>query len=56
MLLEMEEQVVQIRQRLKEENDQLHKCYVDTKRTPKEFKAREKVLLKVKPQKSTIKF
>ena len=55
MLQEMEEQVLQIWQRLKEENDR-QKSYADAKRTPREFLLGDKVLLRVKPQKSTIKF
>ena len=55
MLKEMEEQITQIRQRLKEANDR-QKSYADAKRTPREFLVGEKVLLRVKPQKSTIKF
>lgn len=55
MLKEMEEQIIQIRQRLKEANDR-QKSYADAKRTPREFSVGEKVLLKVKPQKSTMKF
>ena len=51
----MEEQLLQIRQRLKEENDR-QKSYADAKRTPREFTIGEKVLLRVKPKKSTIKF
>ena len=51
----MEEQVFQIRQRLKEVNDR-QKSYVDAKRTPREFLVGDKVLLRVKLQKSTIKF
>ena len=55
MLKEMEEQIIQICQRLKEANDR-QQSYVDAKRTPREFSRREKVLLIVKPQTSTIKF
>ena len=55
MLQEMEEQVLQICQRLKEANDR-QKSYAYVKRTPKEFTVGYKVLLRVKPQKSTIKF
>ena len=51
----MEKQIIQIRQRLKEVNDR-QKSYADAKRTPREFSAGEIVLLRVKPQKSTIKF
>ena len=55
MLKEMEEQIIQIRQRLKKANDR-QKRYADARRTPREFSLGEKVLLTVKPQKSTIKF
>ena len=55
MLKEMEEQIIQICQRLKEANDR-QKSYADAKRTPREFSIGEKVLLRVKPQKSSIKF
>ena len=55
MLKEMEEHIIQICQRFKEANDK-QKSYVDAKRTPREFSVGEKVLLRVKPQKSTIKF
>ena len=55
MLQKMEEQVLKIRQRLKEANDR-QKSYADAKRTPREFSVGDKVLLRVKPQKSTIKF
>lgn len=54
MLLDLEEQVVQIRQRLKEAKDQ-HKSYTDAKNPPREFDLGENVLFKVKPQKSAIK-
>ena len=55
MLNEMEEQIIQIHQRLKEANDK-QQSYADAKRTPREFSVGEKVLLRVKPHKSTIKF
>ena len=55
MLQEMEEQVLQIHQRLKVENER-QKIYVDAKRTPREFSLGDKVLLRVKPQKITIQF
>ena len=45
MPLEMEEQVVQICQRLKEAND-CQKSYADAKRTPKEFELGERFSLK----------
>ena len=55
MLKEMEDQIIQIHQRLKEADDR-QKSYADAKRRPKEFSVVEKVLLSVKPQKSIIKF
>ena len=55
MLKEMEEQVIQIFQKLKKANDR-QKSYANAKRILREFSVGEKVLLKVKPQKSTIKF
>ena len=55
MLKEMEEQIIQIHQRLKEANDR-QKSYADAKRRPREFSVGENVLLRVKPQKSSIKF
>jgi hypothetical protein len=48
MLQVMEDQVLQIRQRLKEANDR-QKSYADAKRTPREFSVGDKVLLRVKP-------
>lgn len=55
MLQEMEEQVKLIRQRLKEANDR-QKSYANAKRTPRQFVVGEKILLRVKPQKSSIIF
>ncbi|XP_059073707.1 uncharacterized protein LOC131874381 [Cryptomeria japonica] len=51
----MEEQVKLIRKRLAEANDR-QKSYADAKRTPRQFVMGEKVLLRVKPNKSSIKF
>ena len=48
MLKEMEEQIIQIHQRLKEANDR-QKSYANAKMTPRELSVGEKVLLKVKP-------
>ena len=45
---EMEEQIIQIHQRLKEANDR-QTIYAYAKRTPREFLVRKKVLLRVKP-------
>ena len=42
MLIQMEQQVVQIRQKLKASQDK-KKSYVDMKRTPKEFKVGDHV-------------
>lgn len=55
MLAKMEEQVKVIKQRLAEANDR-HKSYVDAKRVPKNFAIGDKVLLRVKLHKSSIKF
>ena len=55
MLQEMKEQVLQTHQTLKEANDR-QKSYANAKRTPREFSVGDKVLLRVKPQKNTIKF
>ncbi|XP_059070273.1 uncharacterized protein LOC131859972 [Cryptomeria japonica] len=51
----MEEQVKLIRKRLAEANDR-QKSYADAKRTPRQFIVGEKVLPRVKPNKSSIKF
>ena len=53
MLKEMEQQVIQIRKNLKIAQDR-QKCYVDKKRTPKEFKTRDHVYLRVRPRKSSL--
>lgn len=51
----MEEQVSVIKQSLVEDNDR-KKSYVDSKQVPRYFSIGEKVLLRVKPHKSSIKF
>lgn len=55
MLSEMEEQVGIIKQRLAKSNDR-KKSYADSKWVPKNFIVGKKVLLRVKPHKSSIKF
>lgn len=55
MLMEMEDQVKLIKQRLAKANNR-QKSYADTKRTPRQFVVGEKVLLRVKHKKSSIKF
>jgi hypothetical protein len=54
LLKEMEEQMVKIKQVLKETWDR-HKSYVDKCRTPKEFKVGEHVFFKVKPKNISLK-
>jgi hypothetical protein len=53
MLKEMEQQVVQIRQNLNISQDR-QKSYIDRKRTPREFKTRDHVYLRVRPKKSSL--
>lgn len=55
MLSKMYEQVKTIKRRLAEANDR-KKIYADSKRVPKNFVVDEKVLLRVKRHKSSIKF
>jgi hypothetical protein len=50
----MEDQMVKIKQNLKETHDR-HKSYADKNMTSREFKVGEHVLLKVKPKKSSLK-
>jgi hypothetical protein len=52
MLKEME-QVIQIKKNLKIAQDR-HKSYIDRKRTPREFKTRDHVYLRVRPRKSSL--
>jgi hypothetical protein len=54
LLRDMEDQVVNIKQNLKADHDR-HKVYADKKRTNREFKVGENVLLKVKPKKIPLK-
>ena len=49
----MEKQVTQIKQNLKVAQNR-QKSYVDQKRTPREFKTRDHVYLRVKPGKSSM--
>ena len=53
MLKEMEQQVVQIKQNLKIAQDR-HKRYTNRKGTPREFKAGDRVYLRVRPRKSSL--
>jgi hypothetical protein len=53
MLKEMEQQVIQIKQNLKIAQDR-QKSYADRKRTPREFKTRDHVYLRVRPRKSSL--
>jgi hypothetical protein len=55
LIQEMEEQVIQIRQRLKEAHDR-HKSYVDAHRTDRSYKVGDQVLICIMPNKSTIRF
>jgi hypothetical protein len=50
----MKDQMVKIKHNLKATQDR-QKSYVDQKRTTREFKVGENVLLKVKPKKSSLK-
>jgi hypothetical protein len=51
----MEEQVIQIRKRLKEAQDR-HKIYVDAHRTDQSYKVGDQVFIHIRPNKSTIWF
>jgi hypothetical protein len=53
MLKEMEQEVIHIKKNLKIAQDR-HKSYVDRKRTPREFKKRDHVYLRVRPRKSSL--
>jgi hypothetical protein len=53
-LKDMEDQMVKIKQNLKEAQDR-QKSYADKNKTTREFKVGEHVLLKVKPKKSSLK-
>jgi hypothetical protein len=54
LLKDMEDQMVRIKQNLKETQDR-QKSYVEKNKTTREFKVGEKVLLKVNPKKSSLK-
>jgi hypothetical protein len=54
LLKEMEDRMVKIKQNLKADQDR-HKVYDDKNRTAREFKVGEHVLLKVNPNKSSLK-
>ena len=51
----MEEQVIQIRHRLKEAQDR-HKSYVDAHRTDRSYEVGDQVFIRIRPNKSTIRF
>jgi hypothetical protein len=53
MLKEMEQQVIKIKQNLKVAQNR-QKSYADQKRTPREFKTRDHVYLRVRPRKSSL--
>jgi hypothetical protein len=53
MLKEMEQQVIQIRKNFNISQDR-QKCYADRKRTPREFKTKDHVYLRVRPRKSSL--
>jgi hypothetical protein len=55
LIQEMEEQVIQIRQRLKEAHDR-QKSYVDAHRTDRSYEVGDQVFIRIRPNKSTIRF
>jgi hypothetical protein len=55
LIQEMEEQMIQIRQRLKEAQDR-QKSYVDAHRTDRSYKEGDQVFIRIRPNKSTIRF
>jgi ribosomal protein L21E len=55
LIQEMEKQVIQIRHRLKETQDR-QKSYVDAHRTNRSYKVGDQVFIRIKPNKSTIRF
>ena len=55
LLQEMEEQVVQIRKRLKEAQDR-QKSYADARRTDRSYEVGDRVFIRIRPNKSTIRF
>ena len=55
LIQEMEEQVIQIRQRLKEAQDR-QKSYADAHRTDRSYEVGDQVFICIRPNKSTILF
>src|SRR6202522_1632379 len=55
LIQEMEEQVIQIRQRLKEAQDR-QKSYADAHRTDRSYEVGDQVFIHIRPNKSTIRF
>lgn len=55
LIQEMEEQVRQIKERLKEAHDR-KKSYVDAHRTNRKYEVGDQVFIRIKPNKSTIRF
>ena len=55
MIQEMEEQMQTIRQRIKEAQDR-QKSYADAHRVDRSYEVGDRVFLRVKPHKSSIKF
>ena len=55
LIQEMEEHVIQIRQRLKDAHDR-HKSYVDAHRIDRSYKGGDQVFIHIRPNKSTIQF
>jgi hypothetical protein len=55
LIQEMEEHVIHIRQRLKEAQDR-QKIYVDAHRTNRSYKVGDQVFIRIRPNKSTIRF
>jgi hypothetical protein len=55
LIQEMEEQVIQIRQRLKEAQDR-QKSYADAHRTDRSYEVGDQVFIRIRPNKSTIRF
>ena len=47
--------MIQIRQKLKEAHDR-HKFYVDAHRTDRSYKVGDQVFIRIRPNKSTIRF
>jgi hypothetical protein len=55
LIQEMEEQVIQIRQRLKEAQDR-QKIYADAHRTDRSYEVGDQVFIRIRPNKNTIRF